>query len=85
MRDDSFNLLTDLALIQRKSSSVQLSLGALSIRKMATHIVVGLTGTAGLHFTAMSWRKLGPAISVTASLSLGLDVSQWVELYTMSL
>lgn len=55
---ESCNRLTEWHLIQRKSSSVLSSLGTLSIRRMATHIVVGLAVATGLHLTARSWRKL---------------------------
>lgn len=39
-------------------SSVMSSLGIWSIRSTATHIVVGLAGTAGLHLRASSWINL---------------------------
>ena len=50
--------LTEWHLIHTKSNSVQSSLGNLSIRRTATHVVEGFAFTDGLHFMAKSWRKL---------------------------
>lgn len=55
---ENCNRLTEWHLIQRKSSSVLSSLGNLSIRRTATHIVEGLAVATGLHLIARSWRKL---------------------------